>query len=459
MTKSQQSTDESAVHRDDSRPHVVVIGGGFGGLRAARDLAKAPVRVTLIDRRNFHLFQPLLYQVATGGLSPAHIAAPLRNVFKRQRNLRVLLGEVTDVDPDAQRVLLEDGHVHYDYLVIAAGARFHYFGNDEWVTRAPGLKSVEDALEIRRRVYGAFEAAERTDDPDEIRRLLTFVIVGAGPTGVELAGALTEIARHTLRHEFRAIDPSQTRVILLDAAPHVLDSYPRDLRDKAAESLRELGVDVRTGLMVTDVREDGVTVKAADGTERPIQAQSVLWAAGVRAAGIAEALAARGAAECGKGGFLTTTRRLHLPKHPNVYVVGDLAAPPDDGGEAWPGVAPRAIQQGAYAARAIAKTVAGETHDIEPFAYHDKGSMATIGRSKAVADLGRLHFSGFPAWLLWLAVHLFSLVLTRDRVFVALQWAYNYATWNRGARLITDQPVMRPVAAEQAAADEQEHAA
>jgi NADH dehydrogenase len=417
-------------------PHlrVVVVGGGFGGLTLVRALRGRAVDVTLVDRRNFHLFQPLLYQVATGGLSPANIATPLRALVKRQRNVRVLLGEATGVDVAGRRLLLDEGVVPYDLLVLATGVRHSYFGRPDWEVRAPGLKTLEDATGIRARILGAFEAAEREED--EARRLewLTFVVVGAGPTGVELAGALAEIARHTLRDEFRRIDPAAARILLVEGADRVLGAYDPSLSARAAADLARLGIDVRTRTLVTDVREDGVTLRHGDAAEA-VRARTVLWAAGVEGSPLGRALAEASGAATDRAGHVAVEPDLTLRGHPELFVVGDLALFEHQTGKPLPGVAPVAMQQGKYVARAIEARLAGR--EVAPFRYVDKGSMATIGRASAVAELAGLRFGGYLAWLTWLFVHLLYIVQFGNRVLVFVQWAWSYLTWARSARLIT----------------------
>jgi NADH:ubiquinone reductase (H+-translocating) len=408
------------------RHHVVVVGAGFGGLSAARALADAPVDVTLIDRRNHHLFQPLLYQVATAALNPADIAYPIRAVLSSQHNARVLLGAVERIEPDERRVLLDDGDaVTYDTLILATGARHSYFGHDEWEQHAPGLKSVEDATEIRRRILLAFEAAERTDDPAEQGRLLTFVVVGGGPTGVELAGALTEVAFRTLRQDFRRIDPTNARVILVEGLDRVLTAYPPSLSAKAARQLEELGVEVRLGTMVTGVDERGV-----DTDDGRIEAGTVLWGAGVAASPLGRQLGV----EVDRAGRVPVEADLTVPGHPEIIVIGDLAAAgsPDD---PVPGIAPAAIQGGRHAAAVIEARLRGRA--VPRFRYRDKGSLATIGRSAAVGQIGRLKLSGSVAWVLWWAVHLYFLIGFRNRLSVMASWAWSYLTFQRSARLIT----------------------
>ena len=417
--------------------HVVIIGGGFGGLYAAQALKRAPVQVTLVDRRNFHLFQPLLYQVATGALSPANIAAPLRAILKRQKNTDVLLAEVTDIDVAGRRVILSDGAIGYDTLIVAAGVRHHYFGNDQWAALAPGLKTIEDATEIRRRILLAFEAAEREPDPDLRSAWLTFVIVGAGPTGLELAGALGEIAMHTLREDFRAINPAEARIILVEAADRVLPPYPPVLSAKAARAVERIGVNVQTAATITAIDADGVTVRTGVSEER-IPTRTVLWAAGVQASPLGGILQQRAGATVDRAGRVIVEPDLSVPGHPEIFVIGDLAHFRHQTGGPLPGVAPVAMQQGRYVAAVIQQRLRQER--TTPFRYRDRGSMATIGRGVAVADLfGRWRFNGVLAWLAWLFIHLMYLVEFDNRLLVLLQWAWNYLTWNRGARLITGE--------------------
>jgi NADH:ubiquinone reductase (H+-translocating) len=418
------------------RDQVVVLGGGFGGLRVVHTLSRAPVDITLIDRRNFHLFQPLLYQVATGGLSPANICAPLRGALRDQKNARVLLAEAKNIDVAGRRVLFEDGEISYDTLVVATGSRHSYFGHDDWAHFAPGLKTLEDATEIRRKILLAFEAAERELDPEKENAWLTFVIVGAGPSGVELAGALSEIANDTLRHDFRRIDPSQARILLVEASDRVLPSYAADLSERAAEALRRLKVTIRTSTMVTDVGEGCVTLKMGSGRET-VAARTVLWAAGVQASRLGKVLAAATGAEVDRSGRLMVGPDLTLPGHPEILIAGDLANFAHQSGKPLPGVAQVALQQGKYAARLIEARLRGTT--LPPFRYHDKGNMATIGRAQAVVELPWLHFSGYPAWLAWLFIHLLYIVEFQNRLLVALQWAGNYFSFNRSARLITGE--------------------
>jgi NADH dehydrogenase len=427
------------MNRPNAKPRVVIVGGGFGGLYAAKGLGKAPVEVLLIDRRNYHLFQPLLYQVATGALSPANIAVPLRAVLERQANTRVLLDEATGVDLERRAVKLGEREVAYDYLVVATGASHHYFGHDEWAELAPGLKTVEDGLEVRRRILLAFEEAEKSEDAAVRRRLMTFVVVGGGPTGVELAGAIAEIARHTLRGEYRAIDPAESRIILIEALDRVLPAYERRLSEKATASLVKLGVEVRTSTVVDAIEAGRVTVRSHRGLE-VIEAETALWAAGVRASGLSGALAQAAGIEQDRQGRVTVGPDLSLAGHPEVFVVGDLAHV-EESGTLLPAVAPVAIQEGGYVAKAIQAKLAGESQP--PFRYRDIGSMATIGRSAAVADLGWLKLWGFPGWLAWLFIHILQLAGFENRLLVMTQWAWNYLTRGRSARLITGEPPYR----------------
>ncbi len=414
-------------------PHIVIIGGGFGGLSAARALGRVPARVTLVDRRNHHVFQPMLYQVATAGLSPGDIASPIRWILRRQGNLTVLLGDVSGIDTAGRALTLADGaRIEYDYLVVSAGASHTYFGHDDWERFAPGLKTLEDGLEIRRRVLLAFEHAERAGNEAEERRLLTFVVVGGGPTGVELAGALAEIARHSLAHDFRHIDTPSARIVLIEAGPSTLAAFPEALRAQALASLGRLGVEVRTETTVTAVDAEGVEA----GDER-IDAGTVLWAAGVAASPLGRALGV----PLDRAGRVLVEPDLSIPDHPEVFVVGDLAAfatgTGADGRTTFlPGVAQVAMQQAAHAARNIARAMRGET--TRSFHYHDYGNMATIGRAAAVADFGWLRLSGYPAWLAWLFVHIMQLTGFRNRLVVLMQWAWAYLTFQRSVRLITE---------------------
>jgi NADH dehydrogenase len=399
--------------------------------------------VTLIDRRNFHLFQPLLYQVATGSLSPANIASPLRSILKRHANTEVLMAQVADIDVAGRRVLFPDGFVGYDTLVVSTGAGHHYFGNPEWEANAPSLKSVEDATEIRRRILLAFEAAEREPRGDQVRAWLTFVIVGGGPTGVELAGALADLARHTLRHEFRHINPAGARVLLVEGLDRVLPTYPPQLSARAAASLARLGVTVRTGVRVVDLGPEAVTFQVGETRER-IAARTVLWAAGVQASPLAQVLAQATGAALDRAGRVVVRPDLTLPGQPDIFVIGDMAHFEQEA-RPLPGVAQVAIQQGRYVAKLIARRLRGES--LPPFRYKDYGNLATIGRAAAVADLGAVKLSGFAAWLIWLFIHLISLIEFQNRLLVLVQWAWNYFTRNRSARLVTGRgalPVLGP---------------
>jgi NADH dehydrogenase len=430
----------------DTGHRVVILGGGFGGLYAAKALKKAPLQVTLLDRRNFHLFQPLLYQVATGALSPGEIASPLRSVLRRQKNTRVLLGQARDLDIAFNRVILDDGQpVEFDTLIVATGSTDSYFGHEEWRQNAPSLKTIEEATEIRHRILFAFEAAEREPDPEKQREWLTFAIVGGGPTGVELAGALAEIAHDTLRHDFRSIRPESARIFLIEGAPRVLPTYPEDLSAKAEASLRRLNVTPRTGVFVTHIDDRSVTVKAQDGTERKFPARTVVWAAGVAPSSFAEVLERRAKATRDRQGRVMVKADCSLPGHPEIFVIGDLAHFEQDG-KPLAGVAQVAMQQGAYVAKLIRRRL--NHHPCPPFHYFDKGSLAVIGRAAAVAEIGPLHLSGLLAWLTWVFVHLMYLVEFSNRVLVFVQWGFLYLTFNRGARLITGtEPSGQPAAA------------
>lgn len=419
---------------------VVIIGGGFGGLRAVRSLRSAPVAITLVDRRNHHLFQPLLYQVATGGLSPADISAPLRAVLSRQANVRTLLAEVENVDVERREAITDRGRLPYDTLIVAAGLSHHYFGNDEWQAAAPGLKTVEDATEIRGRVLQAFEEAEQTDDPERRRALLTFVVVGAGPTGVELAGAIGELARYTLRHDFRSFDPASARIQLVEGADRVLPAYRAELSAAAARSLERLGVQVLPRTLVREIDETGVLLES-EGAARRVPAATVLWAAGVQASPLAERLARHTGAETDRAGRLVVDCSCAIPGHPEILVIGDMACFRDENGEPLPGLAPVAMQQGTYVGRSVRARLRGRSRP--PFRYRDRGSLAVIGRAAAVADLGPVRFTGYLAWLLWLFIHIMYLVGFANRVLVLFQWAYSYLTRGRGARLITGRPARR----------------
>ena len=418
------------------RWRVVIIGGGFGGLSAAQHLNSDVVDVTMIDRRNYHLFQPLLYQVATGSLSAGEVASPLRGVLSRQKNTRVWLGTVVDIDPDSKRVFLADGAiVPYDSLIVAAGSQTSYFGHNEWQEWAPGMKSVEEATAIRHKILYAFEVAERLSDPVQRRAWLTFVIVGAGPTGVELSGAIAEIARQTLKNDFRSIHPEEAQIILLDGAPRVLMPFPEDLAEKACHSLAKLGVKVRCGAMVKNVDKDGLTLDSGGQTDS-IAAKTVVWAGGITASPLGKIVASHTKAETDKGGRVKVKPDLTIPSYPDIYVIGDLASAMDQKGKPLPGVAQVAMQGGAYAAKAILRKVKGQ-RELPPFRYFDKGSLAVIGRAAAVADAFGLHISGFLAWFVWAFIHVTYLVSFQSRILVFIQWAIQDLTFSRGARLIT----------------------
>ena len=411
-----------------NRPRIVIVGSGFGGLKAAQSLARMPVEITVVDRRNHHTFQPLLYQVATAGLSPADIAAPIRQVLAKQNNADVLLGEVIGFDVERRLVKLHEGEIHYDYLVVAAGASHAYFGHDDWEPLAPGLKTVEDALEMRRRMLLAFEVAEREALLTGRHWPLNFVIVGAGPTGVELAGTLADIARRSLSNNFRGIDPRKTRVLLVEAGPSVLSAYPEDLRASAVRQLHHLGVEVRTNSPVTNVGEGFVEV----GDER-VSASVVLWAAGVLASPLGRALGA----PVDRAGRVLVEADLSVPGHREIFVIGDLASLNSAEGVQLPGVAPVALQQGKWVARQITADLAGKPRKL--FHYLDKGSLATIGRAAAIAEFGKVHISGFLAWCSWLFIHIFFLIGFRNRAVVIFQWAWSYITFQPAARLITGE--------------------
>ncbi|MGA2899039.1 MAG: NAD(P)/FAD-dependent oxidoreductase [Candidatus Acidiferrales bacterium] len=413
---------------------VVILGGGFGGLSAAHKLKHAPVEITLLDRCNYHLFQPLLYQVATGSLSPANIAAPLRQILAGQKNTKVLLAEAVHIDAANRRVILSDGAVSYDTLVVATGATHQYFGHDEWEEFAPGLKTVEDATAMRGRILLAFEAAERERDPAKLKAWMTFVIVGGGPTGAELAGALGEIAHDTLSHDFREIDPSQTQIILVEGADRALPSYPPKLSEAARKMLVKLGVMVRTGAMVTNIQSKSVTIKEGDRTES-IPTRTVLWAAGVLASPLGRILSKEAGATLDNAGRVVVNPDLTIPGHPEIFVIGDLANFSHQTGKPLPGVAQPAIQQGAYVGKLIQARLRNK--QLPPFHYFDKGNLATIGRGAAVADLNWLQISGWPAWLLWVFIHLLYIVEFQNRLLILLQWAWLYITFDRSARLIT----------------------
>jgi NADH dehydrogenase len=413
-------------------PHVVIIGGGFGGLNAAQALARAPVRITLVDRRNYHLFQPLLYQVATAALNPSDIAYPIRSVLAHQRNARVLLAEAKSIDVATRTVILDGGSLQYDYLILAVGATHSYFGKDQWAHLAPGLKSVEDAIEIRRRIFVAYEAAEREADPAVQQEYLTFAVVGGGPTGVELAGAMGEIGLQTLAKDFRSIDPTRVKVVLFEGADRVLRTYPEKLSAAAKKSLEERHVEVRVNTLVTGIDEHGVTVKGPHG-EYKLGARTVVWAAGVQAPGIGASLGA----VRDRSGRIVVEPDCSIADHPEVFVIGDLAKVPIDGGGEVPGVAQGAIQEGKHVAKIIAREARGHRGARPPFRYRDKGNLAVLGRAEAVLATKHVATAGFFAWLAWAFVHIAYLISYRSRLLVMIQWAWSFLTFKRGARLIT----------------------
>lgn len=429
-----------------SGKRVIIVGGGFGGLHVARRLKRSLMDVKLIDRRNFHLFQPLLYQVATGGLSPANIAAPIRFILRRHKNIQVVLGNVTAIRPQRQTIDVTavsavthettTRQLGYDHLVLATGVHTNYFGHDDWVQLAPGLKTVEDATAIRARIFSAFEMAELERDPVQRRKLMTFVVVGGGPTGVELAGAIAELARKTLPSDFRSIQPQEAKIILLDAGPQILASFPPELAEKALASLTRLGVKVATSAMVSNVLPDEVHL-TRDGVPQSIATGTVLWAAGVGGGKLAQQVAAATGAPTDRSGRIYVNQDLSIPDHPNIFVIGDIAHCQDNSGKPLPGVAPVAIQQGKFVANLINARIHERPFD-DVFKYRDKGNLATIGRSAAIADLKRIQFNGFPAWFLWAFVHIMSIILLQNRVLILFQWAWNYFTLNKSARLITE---------------------
>ena len=432
------------------QPHrVTVVGGGFAGLYAARNLGIDPeVRLTLVDRRNFHLFQPLLYQVATGALSPGDIAQPLRSVLRKQRNTTVILGQAVGLDPERREVLIADGGpIAYDTLIVATGAHHSYFDHPDWAPLAPGLKTIEDATEIRRRILIAFEAAEREADPERRKEWMTFVVVGGGPTGVELAGALGEIAHDTLRRDFRAIRPGEAQIILIEALDRILPPYPPDRSRSAKRQLERLGVEVRTETKVVHIDDRSVRVTLADGSEREIPARTVLWAAGVQASSFARVVAKALGAEMDRAGRVIVGPDLTVPGHPEIFVVGDAAVQPWKAGKPVPGVAQGAIQSGTYAAKTIRRRILGRPS--EPFGYRDKGDVAVIGRLAGVTNIGWLgpfgRQSGFLAWALWLGIHILYLIGFANRIVVLVRWAFSFLTHGRGTRLITGATLLPPI--------------
>ncbi|MEL6334623.1 MAG: NAD(P)/FAD-dependent oxidoreductase [Cyanobacteria bacterium J06626_26] len=423
-------------------PHrVVIVGGGFGGLYATQALGRSPVQVTLIDRRNFHLFQPLLYQVATGGLSPGDIASPLRAVLKRQQNTQVLLGEMVGLDPKQQQVYLKDGEtVPYDSLILATGGAHHYFGNNHWEPIAPSIKTIEDALEVRRRIFLAFEKAELETDPEVKKALLTFVVIGAGPTGVELAGAIADLAYKTLKRDFRSVDTQQTQIVLVEGMDRVLPPFDPTLSENAAQSLRNLGVQIRTKTFVTNLDGENVTFRSGD-VEETIRSHTVLWAAGVRASSLGKVLAEKTNVACDRGGRVMVEPDFSVPNFPNIFVIGDLAHYAHQGERPLPGVAPVAMQSGQYVARLISDRV--RNRPTPAFSYTDSGSLAIIGHSQAVVDLNWIKLTGFPAWFVWAFVHVMFLIEFDNKLIVMTQWLWNYFTRNQGARLITGRDLVK----------------
>ena len=414
--------------------HVVIVGGGFGGLYAAQSLGNAPVKVTLIDKRNFHLFQPLLYQVATGGLSPAEISSPLRSILNKNQNTTVLMGQVENIDPVEKKVFLNKGQLNYDTLIVATGVSHHYFGNEQWAQTAPGLKTVEDALEMRRRIFVAFESAEKETDPDKRRAWLTFVIIGGGPTGVELAGAISELAYSTLKKDFRNIDTAETQVLLVEGMDRILPPYPPELSAKAEASLVNLGVKVQTKTLVTNIENHTVTTRQGE-TVATIEARTILWAAGVKASAMGKILADHTGAELDRVGRVMVESDLSIKGHPDIFVIGDLANFTTTEGKPLPGVAPVATQEGKYVAQLIRKRLEGKT--LPAFKYFNGGSLSVIGRHSAVADIGSVKLSGFLAWLIWVFVHIYYLIEFDNKLVVFIQWTWSYFTRKRGARLIT----------------------
>lgn len=425
----------------DRKHHVVIIGGGFGGLYAAKALRNAPVRVTLIDRRNFHLFQPLLYQVATGIICPGEIASPIRHILRRQKNTRVLLGEVTDIDPTGKTVRLADGEIGYETLIVATGMENYYYGHETWQEYAPGLKTIEDGAKIRQKIFFAFEVAEREEDPEVRKDWLTFVIVGSGPTGVELSGMVSEIARKTLRQDFRSIRPEESRIILIDLAERILQSYPPELSRKASASLERLGVTIINGARVQSIDDCGVSIKGPSGQER-IAAKTILWAAGVKASSLGDRLAQKTKVGQDGNGRVMVNPDLSIPGYPDIFVIGDLACVSGMDGKPLPGVAPVATQQGRFVSRTIRTRLSGDNAP-RVFKYFDKGTLAVIGRHAAVADIGRLHFSGTLTWLLWIFVHLMLLVEFENRVVVFIRWAFQYFTFNLGSRQLRFEGLLK----------------
>lgn len=423
--------------QERKRPHVVIVGGGFGGLYAAKTLGNQPIDVTLIDKRNFHLFQPLLYQIATGSLSPGDIAAPLRGIVKNYSNIRVVLDEMVDINPEQKQIRLKEDAtpLTYDTLILATGSATHYFGNNHWANHTNSLKTVEEALTMRRQIMMSFEEAEMETDPKKREKLMTVVIVGGGPTGVELAGAIAQLTHYSLQHNFRNIDPKDTKIILVEGGPHVLGVYPDELAKSAADTLKKMGVIVRTSTLVTDIGKNCITLKANDKQEY-IEAGTILWAAGVKASVIGKIVADRLNLELDRGGRVPVEADLTIPNHPEVFVVGDLANfPHTESGKPLPGVAPVAIQEGKYVAEVILSRLYGDKK--APFKYKDKGNLAVIGLKEAVAEVGNVKLHGTLAWFIWAIVHILYLIGFDNKIIVMLQWAWTYLTRQHGARLIT----------------------
>ncbi|WP_330483316.1 NAD(P)/FAD-dependent oxidoreductase [Tumidithrix elongata] len=439
MLTIQKESTKATIHETsvDRKHHTIVVGGGFGGLYAAKELAKLPIKVTLIDKRNFHLFQPLLYQVATGTLSPADIASPLRAVLANKKNTTVLMAEVADIDPQAQKVILASKEeLSYDSLIVATGVSHHYFGNEQWADLAPGLKTVEDAINMRRRILGAFEVAEKEPDPEKRKALLTFVVIGGGPTGVELAGAMADLANHTLKDEFTGIDTTEAKILLLEGFDRILPSYPPELSAAAEKSLTALGVEVKTRTLVTNIENHVVTYRCGDRVEH-VEAKTILWAAGVKASAMGKTLADRTGVTLDRVGRVTVEADMAIAGYPNIFVIGDLANYAHQGDKPLPGVAPVAMQQGEFVARLIESRVKGKP--APKFRYRDLGSLAVIGRNKAVVNWGFIRVTGIFAWLIWTFLHVLYLVEFDNQLIVLLQWGYNYFTRKSGARLITGQ--------------------
>jgi NADH dehydrogenase len=433
------SPETRAAGETDTRPRVVIVGAGFGGLSAAKALAKADVRVTLVDRRNHHLFQPLLYQVATAGLSPGQIATPIRTIIRKQKNAEVLLGTVTTVDKAKREIVLDGHRINYDYLVIATGARHSYFGHDEWEQFAPGLKSLEDATELRKRILLSFEKAELEADAEARMRLLTFVVIGAGPTGVEMAGSIAELAHRALASDFRAIDPHAARVVLVEAGPRALSSFPEDLSRYTEKALHKLGVELMANTLVTNVSEQGVMLERKSGPEA-LPSACVIWAAGVAASPVAKWLGVEG----DRAGRVAVGADLTVAGHPEIFVIGDCALVKDKAGKPLPGLAPVAKQQGEYVGRVLRAEARDRTKQRAEFRYQDFGALATVGRKVAIADFGKFKLTGFIGWLTWCLAHIYFLIGFRNRFSVALDWTWSYLTFERGARLITG-PVSQSV--------------